>query len=288
MMTEAEFIAELAEQAHKPAVPTIVYLPDGRAWLFSESSLVSKDVSDENRPVPTPAHIRQSVTLQTVDSLVDYVVAFRMPSTMLFADHNANKIVAVLDYHAAGVGSPPRELLTDAPPATLPMADRLLHRATMALPFSEEWKAWLAIDKAWMDQLAFARFLEQNAADIEAPSGADLIDVVRDINAVRSVSFKKAVRTATDNESFEYSDDTKATTKNGTVEIPNKFLLRIPVYFGGATYSLAAFLRWKLTGNELSLGISLHRAEHVRQAVFREIVDDIAARTERPAVLGTL
>jgi len=56
----------------------------------------------------------------------------------------------------------------------------------------------------------------------------------------------------------------------------------------GEPVSLFAFLRWKLDDGALSLGVALHRAEHVRQDVFKAIVDDAAARTERPAVFGRL
>jgi hypothetical protein len=41
---------------------------------------------------------------------------------------------------------------------------------------------------------------------------------------------------------------------------------------------LYAFLRWKLDDGNLRLGVQLHRTEHVRQAVFRGLVVDIAGR----------
>jgi uncharacterized protein YfdQ (DUF2303 family) len=136
-----------------------------------------------------------------------------------------------------------------------------------------------------MAQLEFARFLEENAADVASPSGADLLEACRDLQAVRKVNFKKAVRTATDNESFEYSDETEARTSGG-VELPTKFLLRFPVYFGHTETDLFAFLRWKLDDGTLNLGVALHRAEHVRQAVFSHIVFDVADRTGCQAVFG--
>ncbi|MCH1933271.1 YfdQ family protein, partial [Shewanella sp. A25] len=61
------------------------------------------------------------------------------------------------------------------------------HVAAMALPYSEEWKAWTAIDGKLMPQREFARFIEENAVDVVAPSGADLLEVVRDLQAVRKV-----------------------------------------------------------------------------------------------------
>lgn len=268
MTTEAEIIADLVREAD--AGPIIVKNDDGRTFLVYPSDRAVKDISEPNAVSPLlPDQIVQGVVLQTLDSLVDYTNRFKTETTLLFADITANRIRAILDYHAA-----------DAP-------KHAVHVATMDLPFSEEWKTWSAINGKLMDQLEFARFLEENAGDVVAPSGADLLEACRDLQARRKVNFIKAVRTASDNESFEYTDETTATTRKGDVEVPNKFTLEIPVYFGQGVTTLQAFLRWRLVeGEGLKLGVQLHRAEHVRQAVFKQIVMDAAGRTDCQAVFG--
>jgi hypothetical protein len=127
-----------------------------------------------------------------------------------------------------------------------------------------------------MPQLEFARFLEENAADVRAPDAGELLDACRDLQVRRKVNFTKAVRTASDNENFEYSEETNTTSKKGDLELPTKFKLGLPVYFGDAETEVFAFLRWKMDDGALTLGIQLHRTEHVRQAVFKQIVVDIA------------
>ena len=267
MSTETQVVADLAVKA--AGVPTIVKTEKGREFLVLPGATSPQDVTEANALAPTlPDHIRQAVTLQTVDSLVDYANRFKTATTVLFADIGANSIKALLDYH------------DHAAPKFVD------HAATMALPFSEEWKTWTGISGRLMGQLDFARFLEENAGDISAPAGADLLDACRDLQAHRKVDFKKAVRTASDNESFEYSEQIEARTKSGDVELPTKFLLKIPVYFGEPETDLYAFLRWKLDEGALSLGVALHRAEHVRQAVFKQIVLAAAERTSCPAMFG--
>lgn len=275
-MNESESIADLAVRAAGVREPVEVTTPDGRTLLFVPAGLVERDISDPNREIKRPEHIRQSVTVQTVDALVEYLQSFKTAATRMFADIDHSRIVSVIDYHHAS---------DEALPGP---ADHLFHRATLTLPFSQEWKTWMAVTGKMMSQLEFARFIEENAADIEAPSGAELLEVVRDLHAVRKVNFKKVVRTATDHENFEYSDETEARTTKGNIELPTKFLLRLPIYFGDAPTSLFAFLRWHLDEGALQLGVKLHRAEHVRQAVFKQIVLDVAARTERPAIFGSL
>jgi uncharacterized protein YfdQ (DUF2303 family) len=161
------------------------------------------------------------------------------------------------------------------------------HKATLDLPYSEEWKTWSAINGQLKPQLEFARFIEENAPDIKAPDAASLLEAVRDLQARRNVNFIQAVRTSSDNESFEFTDNTEARTK-ADLELPTKFTLSIPVYFGDPDAEVPAFLRWKLDDGKLLLGIKLHRAEHIRQAAFNLIVTDAMEKTSLLAVFGKL
>lgn len=276
--TEAGVVAALAQAAARQ--PHFTVTDDGRAVIFlptEDGGWTPHDLSDPNRDPGRPPVIAQGVTLQTLDSLVDYANRFKTADTLLFADIDASAIHAALDYHRAD------------PKGEAHKAELLRHSARMKLPHSVEWQTWTAIDGKLFGQLEFARFIEENAGDIVAPSGADLLEVCRDIQAVRKVNFIKAVRTSSDNESFEWVDDTQASSRKGNVEIPTQFKLELPVYFGEGAVSLYAFLRWRLVDGEgLKLGVQLHRAEHVRQAVFKDIVTRAADRIGAPAMFGRL
>lgn len=263
--TEAGAIAALAAKA---SGAHMVKAADNREFLVVPQGFSEKEVSDAyGLKLAKPKYIKQAVTIETADSLVDYVNRFKLPDTMLFAEISSNRIMALVDYHA---------------PAG---AAHVAHRAKMELSFSEEWQLWTHISGKLMPQLEFARFIEENGADVRAPSAAELLEAVRDLQAHRKVNFTKAVRTSSDNESFEFQDETKATTKGG-IELPTKFKLGLPVYFGDSEREVFAFLRWRLDEGDLTLGIQLHRIEHVRQAVFKQIVLDVADRTGCPAVFG--
>lgn len=269
MDTEAEVVRDLAQKA---VGAQTVELGDGRKFLVVPDGATSSEVSDENGlKISLPRYIQQRVTIQTNDSLVDYVVKFKKPETILLADVDANAIVALIDYHA------PEK------------ATHVAHRATLTLSHSVEWKLWTGISGRLMPQLEFARFIEENGADIRAPEAADLLESVRDLQAHRKVNFTKAVRTASDNENFEFTTETEAKTRGG-IELPTRFVLGVPVYFGEPDTELHAFLRWKIDPENggLQLGIALHRAEHVRQAIFGQIVMDVAEKTGCPAIFGKL
>lgn len=268
MATEAEAVAAIVKEGAVAA--QVVKTAAGREFLLTAPNAYVRDVSEPFAVDPKkPPFIQQAVFVQTRESLVDYTNRFKGENTILLADIQTNSITALMDYHAPDG------------------AEFVAHRAEMVLPFSEEWQTWASVDGKLMDQLEFARFIEENAVDITEPSGADLLEAVRDLQAHRKVNFTKAVRTETDNENFEFSDETEARTRGG-VEVPTKFKLLLPVYFNGDSTSLTAFLRWRLNEGRLLLGVKLHRAEHVRQAVFKQVVEDVAARTERPAMFGRL
>ncbi|WP_426043675.1 DUF2303 family protein [Caulobacter sp. DWR3-1-2] len=276
--TEAGQIAALAMAAYG-AKPVSIETGSDREFLLIPDGYTAQDVSEPNRvPKVLPDHIQQAVTLQTLDSLSEYVQRFKTDDTLMVANIATNTIIAVIDYHSAA---------TEAhDPTSQP--NHGAHRATLTLPYSVEWQAWTKIDGKLMPQLEFARYLEENAADIIAPLAADLLEACRDIQANRKVNFVKAVRTSSDNENFEYTDETTATSRRGGLELPTQFVLGIPVYFGDSNTELRAFLRWRLDEGQLLLGIALHRAEHVRQAVFKSHVGTVTDRTGRLAVFGLL
>jgi uncharacterized protein YfdQ (DUF2303 family) len=267
-MSEADRVAELAVKA--AGVATIVKSDNGRVFLLVPQGYAHHDITlDHALDVLRPKAIAQGVTLQNADALVDYVKSFKSEASLLFADMQTSTIVAAIDYHAV-----------DKPAL-------VKHKATLSVPFSEEWKIWSGISGQLHPQLEFARFVEENAPDIKAPDAGTLLESVRDLQARRNVNFIKAVRTETDNESFEFTDSTEARTK-GDIELPTKFLLNIPVYFGEPPGEVQAFLRWRLDESQLKLGIKLHRAEHIRQAAFKLIVTNVVERGGAPAIFGKL
>jgi uncharacterized protein YfdQ (DUF2303 family) len=272
-MSDVNDIAELALNAHIEKFG-FVKNEDGREYLVMPDDHKCVEVTLPNAlPYKAPHFVAQRVALQTTDSLVEYVNRYRGDDTVLFADISTDTIIGQVDYH-----SPGDEELVPRPVA---------HAAALKLAFSVEWTAWNGISGKLMDQLDFARFIEENACDVRAPCGAEILECVRHLQAVRKVDWRKAVRTASGVETFEYAEATEAKTKGG-VEVPTKFLLGIPVYFGEPDHELHAFLRWKLDGGDLKIGVQLHRPEHVRQAVFKNIVYDVAERVKCPAMYGKL
>lgn len=268
--TEAGQIAALAIAAAAPA-PHIIANPDGRQFAVVPSGYELRDVTPAGAAKSfKPDHIAQNVSLQTAASLSDYATRFKAEQTTLFANIDANSIVAAIDYH--GPGQP----------------DLVKHKATLKLPFSSQWAIWDAQDGKLQGQLEFARFLEENCRDVVDPDTADLLEAVSGMQAVEKADFRAKIRTSSDNVDFTYSVNTEAGTMNGDLSIPKRFSLRIPVYFGGQQVSLEARLRWRKTQDGLQLGYQILRKDQVRQEEFMGIVSAVSASADVPALYGAI
>lgn len=269
-MEDGTAVAAIADLARKQQAG-IIKAADGREYLVLGNDQNFTDVTPPGR-IPTPAaHIRQNVTLTKKDSFVDYLNAYKGPATRVFADLAAGQFVAFLDFHT------PKHDAASAHAA---------HRATFTLKASEEWARWSKISGTLMPQAAFVRFLEENMADIESPSGADILELAKDFAANRKVNFTQSYRSQTGDTSFDYAVEIEGRSKTGHIDVPNKFVLRVPIYYGEPTVSISAFLRFNIDDGRLGLGIELHRPEYVRQACFEEIGREIADGTSTPMHYG--
>jgi uncharacterized protein YfdQ (DUF2303 family) len=228
------------------------------------------EVSDEHglKQLP-PAYIKQTIALQSGESLANYVNRHHTDTTVLFADISNARIVAALDWHGAQ------------------QASHVAHRATLTLQASPEWELWTGIDNKMMSQMEFARFLEENKQDVVMPEVARLLEVCRDLQANRNIEVKKVVRAGSNNESVYFSDTATAKTGDG-LEIPTELRLDITVFFGERPVELNASLRWGLADNKLQLGVKLQRAKQVRTYAFQSIVERVSTAAICPAMYGTI
>lgn len=241
---------------------------DGREMLTHPPGYIVKDVSlPQNVKPPIPTYIKQSVDVQTKDSLVEYVERFKTDNTVIFADIDDNRIVAVIDYHTA----------KNEPAITS-------HRAVLDLKHSTAWDTWTGIEGQMYRQTDFAKFIEENSEDIASPTGATLLEMVLDLEKSKSIRVVRKMRTAG-------SDDGQSGSTvevNGT-ELPSVFNLSIPVYFGEAPVPVRAFTRDALSQDKIiTIGFKLARTEMIRQAEFLRISTEIAEATSVPMIAGSI
>lgn len=211
-----------------------------------------------------PNRIRATVNLLTSDSFIDYINRFIDPRTVIFADPNAVKFTAVLDYHE-----------TNADP------EWAQHRAIYACPLSENWVAWNKYNKSKMNQLEFAEFIETHISDI-APinevnqgfSGPQLLEMVLAFQETRKSEFKSVRRLQDGTFSFAFSDE----KGGGNTSLPEKILLSLPPFHNGVYYALEARLRYRLRDGDLQLWYELIEPERILEDAFKNLIADIGSK----------
>lgn len=233
-----------------------------------------KDVqlSTVDDPHALPPRIKQTVTVDTRDSLVAYANRFSCPRSILIANIDLGTIEAHLDWHG-----------DNADTAEPLGAGADLHRAKLLLRDSEEFKRWNAFEGELHDQVVFASFLEENSVDVIDPEPAVLIEISRDLEVTQGATFKSSNRLENGDRKFTYETETRV---KGEVQVPREFRVSIPLYAGEEPVELRCALRFRPSGDGLKLGFEWRRVEYQRLAHFQQIATAAADETGLPVFYG--
>ena len=216
-------------------------------------------LEDLERFLLAPVRQRGDVTCETVDALIDYYKRFcDEEASLVFARCEDFHVVGVLDWHKPGDKAGFGE-----------------HRVVYEAPRSDEWKIWTEADGTAMSQFDFATFIEDNVKDIREPAGADVLEVARNLEAKKRVDFKSGIRLADGQRQFTYKEEINGTTRDGQMEVPEQFILGIPVFRGGVLYRVTARLRYRIESGNLRLWYDLLNPHVVARDAFAAIVTKV-------------
>lgn len=213
-------------------------------------------------------------------SFADYVNRFKTADTLIFADvsESGAKFRAALDYHAP------------APKLTPRRREHSAHFETLETP---EWKTWMGNDREQMDQVAFATYLEDNAALFQEPSGAHLLELVQTLHGKSDVRFTSAVRLQNGGNRLLFDEDVSlkgasSNTVGGAMELPREILAGICPFQGSDRYGVRARLKYRIEGRKLALWyetIGVHKI--IRDSIL-ELTQKIAEKTGIVPLLGRI
>ncbi len=200
-----------------------------------------------------PLRIKGTCKVHDVGSFCEYYKLFHDENSRVFSDEERGTVLAVLDYHGALAGGAPRWGH---------------HRLELTFRPSKEWTEWKAQDGKRTQQMEFAEFLEDHAPDIVSPDAATMLEVARDLSAKVDADFGSAIRMANGSVQFKFSEQVKATFGSGNLEVPERFIVSIPIYLGCDRVELTARLRYRITSGKLSFWYDLLRADNIKRQAF--------------------
>lgn len=240
-------------------------------YALVPSGMTMESLEEYQWPDGRPkARIDGVVRLYDTTSFTGYVAAYTDERTRVFADPKACSFTSVLDYHVAGDRKP--EFLT--------------HRALLQLEVDQRWKIWSDKDGYAFTQADFAEFIEDNYLDIDTPPAAAMLEVARDLHAKNDVSFDSKVSLKDGQTQFTYQENLKAGVGIGDLEVPEKFSIRIPVFFGEQPVVLDMRLRYRITNQKLVFFYRMYRKQETLQQAFRTAVADVAGVLKTEVLMG--
>jgi uncharacterized protein YfdQ (DUF2303 family) len=231
----------------------------------------------EDKYADKPRRKTGTVHVQSAASFVEYLAKHGLNASEVWADPARKGLVGVINAHSGSDTS-----LDEGD------AGHGDHRILLELVPTPEWTAWLAHDKKWMDQQAFAEHLEDNAADVVVPDAATMLEIAQTFHATTGTVFKSAQRLHSGEVTLNYEESTGARAgEKGDLEIPTEFTLAIKPFAGqeDAAEVIARF-RYRIRGGQLSLSYALVRPEDHARAVFDDIVADVDANISQPVYVG--
>lgn len=247
--TEAGAIAALANigKLHTdPDIPVpFVFLPQGHS------------VESLEKLLPKPTRIKNHVKVVSIDSFISYLLDRKTEHTVVFADEKARTMIGAIDYHQK-----------DGTPSWC------THIVEYTADLSREWLAWVAFHGKTLAQADFADFLEERVLDVVKPSGAQMLEIATKLSIVQKVVFGSSMRLSSGEFQLTYNSD----NQKGTIEVPEKIELGIPVLHKGAAYKVEARLRHRLHEGAVHFSYKIVEPEHVVETAFAKQVAEIAGQ----------
>jgi uncharacterized protein YfdQ (DUF2303 family) len=222
-----------------------------------------------------PSRIQQQVTLLEVESFVAYVNRFKGEDTLIFVNVTEQGAVfkAVIDYH--GQEGP----------------DYCSHVVNFSLIQTPEWKTWMEADRDLMSQVDFATWLEDNEKLLREPSGAALLELVRDLHGHKNARFNSAVRLDTGAHTVGYEEDVvirgSNSSKSDEMALPPVIVAGISVFQGAPAYKVAARLKCRVEDRQLHLFFETINSHTIVRESIMLAVKEVAEKTKIIPLLGS-
>lgn len=263
----AEVVRDLAVASMEPSLIEIDNAPNIRVVKTLNAGSTKYEVIDFAKHLSQPVRIKEKLDFHDATTFVDYINTFKTKHSRIFFDTDRLSFSALLDY--------------SAPHGDPAWGD---HVASLVLRHSEEWKLWFGRNGTYYGQREFGRFIEDNQDQIVTPGGTEVLGLVMAFTATKNIAFQEAHKLQNGQTELMWKED----IKTGSVTIPYKIAIRIPVFFNEEPEDVELFLRYQIDEQQkaLKLAVEFCRQERLRQEAAQRIVAAVTAQTELPVHFG--
>lgn len=206
-----------------------------------------------------PARKRASLRLHSAQDFAAYLVEHKSESTRVFADLRCDPsvtpmFIGVIDYHGVGASGEPgwRE-----------------HVVQFVPEFGREFLNWRNANMKPMNQEEFALFIDRNAKNVTKPDAATMMEIALNLEGKRETSFSSGKRLENGDHQLIWTERTETggkTKGNGTLEVPSRFTVTLPVFIGGNMEEIEAKLRYRISDGQIVFFYELYRVADLVEA----------------------
>lgn len=220
-----------------------------------------------------PERREGTATVTTLKAFIGLVERHKDSGSVIFAKTNWPKpaLTAVIDYHDAQ--NAPRHCR---------------HRVHYAFPVTPEFSAWIALNGTPMDQLDFAHFLEEHAAELVPPDDGEkshyerlfkatfavpneLIDLSRGLEVHVGQRVKNAHRLQTGESEITFVEE-HSNAAGEPIVVPGIFMIQLRAFVDGEPVRIAARLRYRASNGTIGWFYQLYRWEdELRERVAQDL-----------------
>ena len=212
----------------------------------------------------TPLQCKTTLNLHDAKSFAEYVNKYADESSVIFADIEASKFTAVLDYHHS----------TDEP-------RHGFHVAIYAPTATPEWSAWIKHSGVKMTQEDFSLFIEDNADEIQKPVSAEMLEIASSLRADIKTTFRSAQRLDNGQVQFTYNENINGTAgASGQLQIPQEIEVIMTPFQGGPSYTRTARFRYRIKEGQLVMWYDLVRPQRVREEAMADTLEIIKEKVK--------
>lgn len=250
-----------------------------------------------------PERKRGTAKVSTLESFIELTNRHRIVHSAIFAntDWRQPSLTTVIDYHqlhaTAVADDKDAAIATEASAAAFGQ-----HRVEYKFPLSEEWQAWVGMDKQVMNQGTFAEFIEDHISELASPHEDEvsyweekLGGKVAYPNELKmlSIGLKVHASTRVANHVTLQSGEGEITwaeehrdMKGDKLVVPSLFIIQLPPFFMGEAIRVPVRLRYRVREGQVSWIFQMYRPDvYVTEQVMRDM-ERAARETGLPAYQG--
>lgn len=219
-----------------------------------------------------PKRVKEEPRFILAESFTGYVNRFKQPTSIVQGSLSRGIFTGKLDYHYTPEqsGSNHSDPLWNT------------HNPMLVLKLHADFKKLLDIHDELQSQDEFLDLLEELTHAVVTPDEMTVREAVTNFQATSEMIFTSKPNRASGGLEFEYKNSIGT---KGSVVMPEVIEFGVPVYEASEPMLIKTFLRYRLSGGQLSFKLVIPQIEKIKRDAFDSVAGAINVATDLPVYI---